>query len=77
MGAVKLGGQGPACYRVALVGEGRVTATLADGETVVERATGDGAVLLPRRGPLCVAGEVTLTSTSERSVRFIAWRGRP
>lgn len=74
---VKLGGEGHACHRVAIVGRGRVVATLTDGTGFILSAEGDSAVLLPKDGPLCVAGELTLAAPGAGSARFAAWRGGP
>lgn len=74
---VKLGGAGHACHRVALVGAGALAATLTDSTGFAVAASGDGALLLPPDGPLCVSGELTLTSSRPGAVRFIAWRAGP
>ncbi len=77
VGPAKLAGGANACHRVALVGAGRLTATLTDSTGFRITSTGDGAVLLPADGPLCAEGDLTLTLTAGGAARFVAWRAIP
>lgn len=65
-----------ACYRVAVVGRGRVEATLSEGDGAAVTVKGDGVALLPSDGPLCSNAELTVT-VSSGPARVAVWRVTP